>query len=357
MATRPASRSDFEIAIVCALPLEFDAVCLLVDDFWDEDGDPFGRVEGDCNTYTTGRIGELNVVLVVLANMGKTSAASAAASMRASYPRLKIVLLTGICGGVPFVDGEKEILLGDVIIAKSVLQYDLGRQYPSGFAIKSTVEDTLGRPTKNIRNLLTIFETNRARGQLEKRTASFLQTLQTAAARRHGTQYQYPGAAHDKLFQPSYRHKHQRAAECSTCTNPFHTCEPSRQMSCDDLGCNDTYLVQRKRLGANQEEQESTERVAPFVFVGRIGSGDTVVKSGQDRDRIAKLHNLIAFEMEGAGVWDEFPCIIIKAVCDYADSHKNKRWQDFAAATAASAMKALLERYPKTDKPPGARCK
>jgi nucleoside phosphorylase len=39
---------------------------------------------------------------------------------------------------------------------------------------------------------------------------------------------------------------------------------------------------------------------------------------------------------------------VVKAVCDYADSHKNKLWQDFAAATAATAAsvtKALLERY------------
>ncbi len=54
--------------------------------------------------------------------------------------------------------------------------------------------------------------------------------------------------------------------------------------------------------------------------------------------------------MEGAGIWDEVPCIIVKAICDYTDSHKNKRWQDYAAAAAASTMKALLEHYPKTDR-------
>jgi nucleoside phosphorylase len=67
------------------------------------------------------------------------------------------------------------------------------------------------------------------------------------------------------------------------------------------------------------------------------------MKSGQDRDKIAKRQGVIAFEMEGAGVWDEVPCIVVKGVCDYADSHKNKIWQDFAAATAASATKALLD--------------
>ncbi|UKZ53997.1 hypothetical protein TrVGV298_007801 [Trichoderma virens] len=55
--------------------------------------------------------------------------------------------------------------------------------------------------------------------------------------------------------------------------------------------------------------------------------------------------------MEGSGIWDEFPCIIVKGICDYADSHNNTDWQNFAAATAASVVKGLIERYPKTDEP------
>jgi hypothetical protein len=47
--------------------------------------------------------------------------------------------------------------------------------------------------------------------------------------------------------------------------------------------------------------------------------------------------------MEGAGVWNTMSCIIIKGVCDYADSHKNKAWQGYAAATGAAAAKAFLE--------------
>ncbi|KAH8651690.1 hypothetical protein BGZ61DRAFT_541995 [Ilyonectria robusta] len=58
--------------------------------------------------------------------------------------------------------------------------------------------------------------------------------------------------------------------------------------------------------------------------------------------------------MEGAGVWDEVPCIVVKGVCDYADCHKYKGWQSFAAATAASACKAILEGYIQTDKAPNA---
>ena len=66
------------------------------------------------------------------------------------------------------------------------------------------------------------------------------------------------------------------------------------------------------------------------------------MKSGADRDRIA-------FEMEGAGAWDQIPCIVMKGICDYGDSHKNKGWQAFAAATAASVAKAILGRYAVSD--------
>ena len=66
------------------------------------------------------------------------------------------------------------------------------------------------------------------------------------------------------------------------------------------------------------------------------------MKSAQHRDKIAGTEQVIGFEMEGAGVWDHFPTVVIKGVCDYADSHKNKRWQRYAAATAAACMKAFL---------------
>lgn len=55
--------------------------------------------------------------------------------------------------------------------------------------------------------------------------------------------------------------------------------------------------------------------------------------------------------MEAAGVWNETPLIMVKGVCDYADGHKDKLWQPFAAAGAAAATKALLKSYPKKDKP------
>lgn len=362
MATPPASRDEFEVAVVCSLPLAYDAVSLLFDQFWDENGDKYGRAIGDTNSYTTGRFGNCDAVLVLLPNTGKISAASATASLRSSYPGLRLVILTGICGGVPTTDTGDEILLGDVIISKTVIQYDYGRQYPNDFVAKDTTEDSLGRPDKNIRSLVAVLETARERDRIETRAAILLKQIQTPAAKRNRHKedtYQYPGAANDKLFEASYRHKHHASpqclcAQCHEYSDPV--CEESRNLSCDVLGCDDKRVVPRQRLELNRElEHQGCSEEAhiphiPSIFIGRFGSGDKMLKSGEHRDWIAKRYGVLAFDMEGAGVWDELPCIIVKGVCNYADSHTNNRWKNFAAATAASVAKSLVERYTKTDK-------
>jgi nucleoside phosphorylase len=115
---QPSRREEFEIALICALPLEYNAVSLLFDEFWNEDGDHFGRAAGDPNNYITGRIGKYNVVLALLPHMGKVNASSAAVSVRSSYTSLRLALLVGICGGVlkKGKGEDDEVLLGDVVI-------------------------------------------------------------------------------------------------------------------------------------------------------------------------------------------------------------------------------------------------
>jgi nucleoside phosphorylase len=107
------------------LETEFDAVISLFDQYWDEDGDRYGKASGDQNTYTTGRIGKYNVVLALLPGMGKASAAGAAANFRSSYRGVQVALV-GICGAVPKNAEGKEILLGDVVISQHVIHTTLG---------------------------------------------------------------------------------------------------------------------------------------------------------------------------------------------------------------------------------------
>ena len=74
-----------------------------------------------------------------------------------SFVGIKLALVVGICGGVPFQFGnnqQTEMILGDVVISNSVIEYDFGAQYPVGFNRKSDVKDTLGRPNRDIRGFL-----------------------------------------------------------------------------------------------------------------------------------------------------------------------------------------------------------
>lgn len=339
MATikKPTSRADFRIAVICALAREADAVTLLFDEFWDDDGDVFGRGRGDTNTYVTGRLGIHNVVLVTAPAIGTTNAASTAICLRFSFPGVKLALLIGVCGGIPKINGCN-VFLGDVVISRTLIQYDYGRQYPGHFAVKNTIDDSLSRANKDTRGLLASVETEFGRRRLEAKAMDHLKDLQEAAIReQRRAEYHYPGMIRDKLYSPSYCHVHQTA--CDTCcggSTPI--CEVATKASCKDLGCNDAYLVKRERPDTGSSHK-------PALYIGRLGSGNTVMKSGEDRDRVSAEHGIIAFEMEGAGAWDEVPCLVVKGICDYSDSHKNKAWQDYAAATAAAVGRALLERY------------
>jgi nucleoside phosphorylase len=98
--SRPRDRREFEIAIICALPIESDAVEALFDEFWEEDY-TYEKAPGDPNTYTLGRIGYHNVVLAFMLGIGKGHSASVAASFRSSFVGIKQGLVVGICGGVP----------------------------------------------------------------------------------------------------------------------------------------------------------------------------------------------------------------------------------------------------------------
>lgn len=349
---RPSSRSEFEIAIICALGAEADAVCYVFDQFWDENGHQYGRALGDFNHYTTGRIGHHNVVLALLPNMGKAGAAGAAASLRSSYHNVRLALVVGVCGAVPYSQ-EGDVLLGDVVISTTVVQHDFGSQYTDRFVRKDTVLDNLGRPNKDVRSLLMTLGMGRERDRMERQTVNFLQQIQAKASqsrRDWNTKYVYPGAERDRLFEPGYRHKHRGrpTCVCRDCQGDADpVCQDALVSSCDYIGCDESHLISRERLRAVR----AGATPHPVVHQGASASGDMVIKSANTRDRLAREEGVVMLEMEGAGVWEEFPCIVVKGVCDYADSHKNKSWQSYAAATAAAASKAILERYTKTERP------
>ncbi len=348
----PRDRRGFEVALICALRVEADCVQAAFDKFWEDEGKSYGQAPGDQNSYTTGIIGKHNVVLAYMPNIGKVGAAGTAASLRSSFPQIRLALVVGICGGVPFGTDQEEILLGDIIISQALVQYDFGRQYPEAFEEKDTLEDRLGRPSQKIRCFLAKLQTYRYHSRMQNDISLHLKELQQKLPKA-----KYPGTENDKLYQPLYLHKHhQPLIPCDECAkDEIQICQAARGIACEELGCEEKKLIIRSRLAEAQKQQQADhpKQYEPVVHFGRMGSGDTVIKWAEGRDRIAKTKGVIAFEMEGAGVWEYFPSVVIKGVCDYADSHKNKQWQDYAAATAAACMKAFLTEWTSEDKSTG----
>jgi nucleoside phosphorylase len=174
---RPQRQTDFAIAIICALPLEAEAVEALFNEGYDQQGKYYGKQRGDANTYMNGRISQHNVVLCYMPGMGKGRAASVASSLLVSYPEIKLALVVGICGGAPSPPKYQEIFLGDVIISDSVIKYDFGKQYPGGFQQKTGLKDTLGRLSREIQTLLNSLRVENARRDLQDQTQQHLHVL------------------------------------------------------------------------------------------------------------------------------------------------------------------------------------
>ncbi|GAB1208523.1 hypothetical protein APSETT445_007274 [Aspergillus pseudonomiae] len=81
------------------------------------------------------------------------------------------------------------------------------------------------------------------------------------------------------------------------------------------------------------------------VHFGLIASDNQVIKDAIFRDKLDREFggHILCVEMEAAGLMNNFPCIVIQGIRDYADSHKKKEWQEHTATVAAAFAKELLE--------------
>ncbi|KAJ2894497.1 uncharacterized protein MKZ38_007499 [Zalerion maritima] len=341
------SNGDFEIAIFCALTLELIAAKAALDHCWDSNPDSdlqddtlnahyVGRAPADINSYTTGRIGRHNVVLVAMPHYGKISATAVATNCKHSFPKVKLALVVGICGGVPTTSNAgRPIALGDVVLSNGVIQYDLGRQYEGTF--KRNTDLNLPPASDEVKSLLANLQSDIP--GLESKVSKSLRFVE----RKLGSSATYPGVENDYLYDPSYPHKHHHLSSCPTgvCASaPASSCDDAAKATCQSLKCDKQHLLPRTRSSPHA-----------CVHMGVYASGDTVVKSSQYRDKLAsESEGIIAFEMEAPGIWARFGgnCLVVKSVCDYADSHKNKLWQGYSAATAAACTRSLVLGLPVT---------
>ncbi|KAJ5721499.1 uncharacterized protein N7483_009433 [Penicillium malachiteum] len=130
--------------------------------------------------------------------------------------------------------------------------------------------------------------------------------------------YRRPPPTSDRLYQSDFTHPLDNEASCV--------------VVCGDSS---SHLVLR------QERQDDEDN--PTVHYGLIASSNRLMKDALARDRLSTEKDVLCFEMEAAGLMNHFPCLVIRGICDYADSRKNKEWQEYAAMVAAAYAKDLLK--------------
>jgi nucleoside phosphorylase len=148
-------------------------------------------------------------------------------------------------------------------------------------------------------------------------------------------QYRRPDLKYDQLFEADYEHIAEAPAKSETEDSGTDGSSLSEE---DDIPlpcphCDATRLAKRK-------PRKSPD---PVIHYGIIASADQVMRHAVTRDAIRKKYGVLCFEMEAAGLMNDFPCLVIRGICDYSDTHKHKIWQRYAAATAAAYAKELLQ--------------
>ncbi|KAF2831839.1 ankyrin, partial [Ophiobolus disseminans] len=308
---RQLRRDDYTVGWVCALPVELAAA----QEMLDEEHHDLERDldDNDENLYALGSIGGHNVAIVCLpaGQIGNNPAATVATQMRATFKKIRFGLMVGIGGGVP--SAEADVRLGDVVVSQphgtfaGVVQYDTGKTTASGF-------ERTGALNSSPPILLAAVAKVRAMELRGRRTL-----LEHVSKLERIAKFQRVMAGPDILFEATY--DHDRGQTCDRCR------------------------VDRQEA---RQPRESEEEVV--VHYGTIASGNQVMRSAVERDRVStELGGVLCFEMEAAGLMNSFPCLVIRGICDYADSHKNKRWQAYAAATAAACAKEVLSVIPSAE--------
>ncbi|KAI1847997.1 hypothetical protein JX266_006110 [Neoarthrinium moseri] len=296
---------DYTVAVVFAIEFEMSALRYMLD----QEHPSLSSKSGDPNDYILGELSGHDIVLAWLpGTQGNSAAAIVTTNLDRTFPNIQWHFLAGIGGGVPSI--KHDIRLGDVVVSMpkgthgGVVQYDLGKDTDNGFKLKGF----LSAPPPRLRTAVGRMQSDHRKNG--SKVAQFVSDM-IQKSRRFKV-YMQPATETDALFDENYPH----AVDGEPCEH-----------------CDKTRIVPR----------DPREDSGPEVHYGLIASGNGVMRSAARRNSLAQsIRDILCFDMEAAGLATESSYIIIRAICDYADSHKNDVWQYYAAAVAAACTKELL---------------
>jgi nucleoside phosphorylase len=305
---------SYTVGWICAIKTELVAALQFLDEKHDA---PDHVPVNDNNVYTLGRIGKHNVVIAKMPSgqYGLVNAATVARDMVRSFPHVRIGLMVGIGGGAP---SRHDVRLGDVVVSSpgpgsgGVFQYDYGKTIQDQ---SFTITGHLNQPPQFMLAAIDVLS-----AEYDSDGHSLDETIEAIlkSKPRLKKNYSRPDIRTDRLFKSSYKHPDD-TKDCET--------------ACADATSN---LIPR--------EERSEIDHDPMIHHGVIASANQLMKDASIRDKLSAESNVLCFEMEAAGLMNHFPCLVIRGICDYSDTHKNKQWQGYAAMTAAAYAKDLLDK-------------
>lgn len=300
---------DVTVAIFCALAHEAVAVKHTLDERFDCSSKPIGRRN---YVYSYGRIADHNIVIARPTQMGTVNAAQCAATVSQQFANVRIALMVGIGAGIP--SDKHDIRLGDVAVSipqdnhPGVLEYDFGKYEANGDFVR---KGALNNPPDILISADGALEEDELEGK------DPIKRILKHITKQRG--YKRP-TCEDVLFDDAFSHV-KKGSDCGACR-----------------GSGNLHVVPRNPRAVPG---------APVTHRGLILSGGGVVKNPGDRDRLRRGYDgAICFEMEAAGIMNKIPCLVIRGICDYADTHKQDGWHFYAAAVAAAYCKAVLRKVP-----------
>ncbi|EXA32213.1 hypothetical protein FOVG_16584 [Fusarium oxysporum f. sp. pisi HDV247] len=314
-----ANPQDYTVGWICALTAEFVAAQAFLDE---EHEGPREVAQNDNNNYALGRIGSHNIVIAVLPDKeyGTAVAAAVARDMLGSFPNIRIGLLVGVGGGAP--SPKHDIRLGDIVVSSrdggkgGVFQYDFGK----------TIQNQSFQETGFLDQPPTVLRTavNALKGRYDLKGHRLNDNVDMALKNiKKRKKYSRPPVSSDRLYRSDITHPSNSSEGCS--------------VVCGD---DSAHILTR----AERDEEDDN----PAIHYGLIASANQLMRDALVRDKLAAEKGVLCFEMEAAGLMSHFPCLVIRGICDYSDSHKNKEWQGYAAMTAAAYAKDLLYRIAPT---------
>ncbi|ESU15095.1 hypothetical protein FGSG_13401 [Fusarium graminearum PH-1] len=299
---------DYKVAWIAPLEIEAKAAMHLLDELHPG---RFPVDRGDDYVFQAGAMAGHSIVIATLPagqHYGNVSAAGLAGQVKRFFPNLWFGLLVGVAAGLPDLScvPARDIRLGDVLVGLSVgesaglVPYDLGKETDDGFQ-PLRLGHSLSMTEPIVRSAI-----GNIRLQAPNDTEVFLPYYEKICNCKHATgTFADPGQDNDILFN-------------------------------DD---GDDKVVERPRRPKSNYQRAR-------VWYGPIGSGDKLLKNAKKRNELRDKYGIIGLEMEAAGIMNRIPVGVIRGVCDYGDRHKNKDWQPYAAAMAASYARALLDEIP-----------